>query len=45
MLEGENSSVLVPDLGNETDDAVEVGGTGFWIGRETGDEVEVVVRV
>lgn len=45
MPEGENSSVLVPDLGNETDDAVEVGGTGFWIGRETGDEDEDVVRV
>ena len=35
----------MPDLGNEADDAVEVGGTGFWIGRETGDEDVVVVRV
>ena len=45
MPEGENSSVFVPDLGNEADGAVEVGGTGFWIGRATGEEDEVVVRV
>lgn len=37
--------MFVPDLGNEAADAVEVGGTGFWIGRETGEEGEVVVRV
>ena len=37
--------MFVPDLGNEADDAVEVGGTGFWIGREMCVEDEVVVRV
>jgi hypothetical protein len=35
----------VPDLGNEADGAVEVGGTDFCIGRKTGEEDEVVVTV
>jgi len=37
--------VFVPDLGNEADGAVEVGGVGFVIARETGEEDEVIVRV
>ena len=45
MPEGENSSVFVPNLGNAAEGAVDVGGVGFWIGRETGEVGEVVVRV